>query len=61
MLNMISFIRNTCSGMNRKNQLLFLLDAVLINGAYTITTGTLLSGYAIYLGTCDFLNSLMNK
>lgn len=61
MLYMISFIRNTCGGMNRKNQLLFLLDGVLINGAYIITTGTLLSGYAIYLGTSDFLTSLLNN
>lgn len=58
---MISIIRNTCNGMNRKNQLLFLLDAFLINGAYVITTGTLLSGYAIYLGTSDFLTSLLNN
>lgn len=61
MLYMISFIRNTCGGMNRKNQLLFLLDGVLINGAYIITTGTLLSGYAIYLGASDFLTSLLNN
>lgn len=58
---MISIIRDTCSGMNRKKQLLFLLDAFLINGAYILTTGAFLSGYAIYLGTSDFLTSLLNN
>jgi len=58
---MITYIRNICSGSNRKTQLMFLLDAVLINGAYTVTTGILLSGFAIYLGTSDFLTALLNS
>jgi len=61
MLSMTSFIRNICSGSNKKDQLLFLLDSILINGAYIITTGTLLSGYVIYLGTSDFLTALLNN
>ena len=54
-------IKRLCSGENRKSQLLFLLDGVVINGAYVITTGTILSGYAIYLGAGDFLTTILNN
>jgi MFS family permease len=54
-------IKTICSGVNSKSQLLFLLDGILINGAYTITTGIILSGYVIFLSADDFLTALLNN
>lgn len=60
-------MRNIKSAMGRsiskynKNQLLFLLDGLVINGAYILTTGVVLSGYAISLGAGDFLTALLNN
>lgn len=42
-------------------QWLFLVDSLLINGAYLITGGIYLSGYAIFLGAGDFLTALLNS
>lgn len=54
-------LRPPCHGENRTSQLMFLLDAILINGAYVLTTGTVLSGYIIYLGAGDFFTALLNN
>ena len=42
-------------------QWLFLVDSLLINGAYLITGRIYLSGYAIFLGAGDFLTALLNS
>ncbi len=46
---------------NTKSQILFIIDSLVINGAYLITGGIFLSGYAIYLGAGDFLTALLNS
>lgn len=46
---------------NRISCVLFLIDGVVINAAYVLSTGTLLSGYAIYLGASDFITGLINN
>lgn len=48
-------------GPNGKSQLLFLLDAIIINAAFVLTTGVVLSGYVIHLGAGDFLTALLNN
>lgn len=54
-------IRTLFTGSNGKSQLLFLLDGIIINAAFALTTGIVLSGYAIYLGADDFLTALLNN
>jgi len=61
-MNLIpQILRPPCEGKTKSSQLLFLLDAVLINGAYILTTGTVLSGYIIYLGAGDFFTAILNN
>lgn len=52
---------SACSGKYRKSQLLFLLDAVLINAAVILTNGVFLSGYIVSLNGPDFLVGLLNN
>lgn len=54
-------INTICSGQYAKSLLLFLLDAIAINAAYVLTTGTVLSGYLIHLGAGDFLTAFINN
>ena len=35
---------------------ILLIDAVIINAAHLLTTGVILTGYAIYLGATDLKN-----
>jgi Na+/melibiose symporter-like transporter len=50
-----------CYGEHKKSQILFLIDAALINSAHVLTTGVFLSGYVIYLKGSDFLVALLNN
>jgi len=50
-----------CSGDDYKSQKLFVVDAVLINAAFVITSGYILSGYLLHLGATDFLSALINS
>lgn len=61
---MTSFMKRAMDRMKQKNnreQMLFLLDSLLINGAYLLTGSIYLSGYAILLGAGDFLTALLNS
>lgn len=61
---MTSFVKRAVNNLKQKNsrdQLLFLLDSLVINGAYLLTGGIFLSGYAIFLGAGDFLTALLNS
>lgn len=49
------------SGPNRKSQILFLIDAAVINAAYVLTSGVFLSGYIISLNGSDVLVALLNN
>jgi len=40
---------------------LFLIDGIVINAAYVLTTGMVLSGYAIFMGAGDFLTAVINN
>lgn len=53
--------RSFCSGEDYKSQKMFIYDAVLINAAYVITTGFIMSGYLLLLGASDFLAALINN
>lgn len=44
-----------------KGQALFLLDGIVINAAYMLTSGVILSGYLLNLGASDFLVALVNN
>lgn len=61
MISGMKNIKTICSGEKGKSLLLFLLDGLIINGAYSLTTGVVLSGYLIHLGTSDFLTALLNN
>lgn len=50
-----------CCGEYRKSQILFLIDAALINAAIILTTGVFLSGYVIHLKGSDFTVALLNN
>ncbi|HHV97412.1 MAG TPA: MFS transporter [Clostridiaceae bacterium] len=50
-----------CSGEHRISQILFLIDAVLINAAYVLTTGIFLSGFIINLEGSDYIVALLNN
>jgi MFS family permease len=50
-----------CQGENRKSQILFIFDGILINAAVTITTGFFLSGYMVALKADDFLVGIVNS
>ena len=50
-----------CCGEYRVSQVLFLIDAVLINAAYVLTTGIFLSGFIISLEGSDFIVALLNN
>lgn len=49
------------NAVNNKNKALFLVDGIFINAAYFLTTGVLMSGYAIHLGANDFIASVINN
>ncbi len=44
-----------------RDSILFIADAVIINAAYTLTTGSVLSGYAYLLGGNDFITAILNN
>jgi len=51
-------------GMNKpaeRNKFLFYLDGIAINAAYVLTTGIMISGYALHLTASDFLVALINS
>lgn len=50
-----------CYGENRKSQILFIFDGVLINAAAVLTSGIFLSGYIIFLKGSDFLVGMLNN
>lgn len=62
---MMGIVRSKLNNSGNRNpmsrsQKLFLADGVFINGAYSLTTGTVLSGYAISLGAGDFLTAMLS-
>jgi len=58
--SIIDRIKNEFRFQN-KGQALFLLDGIIINAAYMLTTGVILSGYVLSLGASDFLVALVNN
>jgi hypothetical protein len=44
-----------------RNQLLFILDALLINASIILTAGFFISGYIVHLGGSDFLTGIINS
>lgn len=50
-----------CQGENRRSQILFIFDGILINAAVTLTTGFFLSGYLVTLKADDFLVGILNS
>lgn len=50
-----------CREPNRYAMLMFMLDGVLINIAYFLSTGFLLNGYLIQIGASDFLVALLGN
>lgn len=52
---------SVCFGENRRSQVLFILDGILINAATVLTTGIFLSGYIVNLRGSDFLVGILNN
>lgn len=50
-----------CQGENRKSQIYFIFDGILINAAATITSGVFLSGYMVNLAASDYLVGMLNS
>ncbi len=50
-----------CCGEYRKSQILFLIDAALMNASIVLTTGVFLSGFIIHLKGSDFTVALLNN
>ncbi len=46
---------------SNRNKFLFLLDALIINTAFVLTTGVILSGYMVHLGASDFMIAMINN
>ena len=53
--------KNICEGKYRNSQILFLIDAAIINAAYVLTSGVFLSGFIISLNGSDFIVALLNN
>ncbi|HHW31003.1 MAG TPA: MFS transporter [Clostridiaceae bacterium] len=62
-INMKSIVERLKGEFRFKNkgQALFLLDGIVINAAYMLTTGVILSGYLLNLEASDFLVALVNN
>lgn len=60
-MNKSRFLSSICYGENRKSQILFIVDGILINGATILTNGVFLSGFIVYLNGSDFLVGLLNN
>ncbi|NLC67516.1 MAG: MFS transporter [Clostridiaceae bacterium] len=50
-----------CEGKYRRSQILFLIDAAVINAAYVLTSGFFLSGFVIHLNGSDFIVAILNN
>jgi MFS family permease len=50
-----------CEGKYRKSQILFLIDAAIMNAAYILTSGVFLSGFVIHLNGSDFIVAVLNN
>ncbi|MDD5604172.1 MAG: MFS transporter, partial [Eubacteriales bacterium] len=44
-----------------RDSMLFVADAVLINSAYALTAGMVLSGFVLFLGGNDFITAIINN
>jgi len=53
--------KRICGGKYKNSQILFLIDAALINAAYVLTSGVFLSGFIINLKGSDFIVAILNN
>lgn len=53
--------KSICCGRYKNSQILFLIDAAVINAAYILTSGIFLSGFVISLNGSDVVVALLNN
>ena len=53
--------KSICGGKYKNSQILFIIDAAVINAAYILTSGVFLSGFVISLKASDFIVAFLNN